>query len=170
MVPGRTRFATRDTWLHPPATIGHLRIPPEVHFRRFPNGTFATWQLPDNFTAETNKKAQIRRMHPQKRMEFTELTVFALLRVRMYRSNKVCHNICSICGPTDSRRLGARPTYALYWASVAVKLQAVVTGSWAVGAISNSEANPAQSPSNLLVSHCFASSRCKCVTVFHLRD
>ena len=50
-------------------------------------------------------------MHPQRRLEFTELPVFASLCIRMYRSNKVSHNLCAICEQIDSRRLGARPGY-----------------------------------------------------------
>ena len=103
VVPCRIRFATHDTEFQPPAPIGHLGIPSDVHFRRFPNGTFATWQLPDNFQHRNQLENSKSSHAPAKTHEFTELLVVASLRVRMYRSNKVCRNLCCICERIDSR-------------------------------------------------------------------
>ena len=57
-------------------------------------------------------------MHPQRRMEFTEQPVFASLRNRMSRSDKVCYNLCSFCEQIDSRNSQSKTrmhTHDLHW-------------------------------------------------------
>ena len=59
--------------------------------------------FPQIITAKTKRKTRIRHMNSQRRMGFTELPVFASLRVRSFRSSNVSPYLCAFCEQIDSR-------------------------------------------------------------------